>query len=344
MAADGVDIPDEAIPPDEEEPRRERLQIRKRLSSRLDRYLASRFPRMSRTLVQRLIKEGAVTVNGLPTKASYEAAAGDVVEVILPPPEPTDLIPENIPIDVIYEDDYLLAINKQPGIICHPAKTTQSGTLANALAFYADSLSKGGAPFRPGIVHRLDRNTTGVMLVAKTDETHWRLSLQFERRTVHKTYLGILEGDPTLDGDLIDQPLAAHPQIKDRYIVPGMPARPSLFKEAVTRYEVKERFVGYALAHLYPKTGRTHQLRVHLSSIGHPIVGDTFYGGHLVSERDLSGAGCDEPLISFQALHALRIEFVHPITEEPMTIEAPIPPVTQRIVDLLRRYRARDRA
>ena len=343
MAADNGDILND--PPlaenEPEEVQVERLHIRKRLASRLDKYLRGRYPRLSRTLLQRLIKEGAVTVNGLPTKASYEPDAGDVVELIIPPPEPIDVIPEDIPINVIYEDDYMLAINKTTGIICHPAKGTQTGTLANALAYYSNRLSRVNEPFRPGIVHRLDKNTTGVMLVAKMDEAHWRLSLQFERRTIRKTYLGIVEGNPSLDGDLIDRPLAAHPSIKDRYLMPGMPSRAALFKEAVTQYQVQERFKGYALVHMFPKTGRTHQLRVHMSTIGHPIVGDTFYGGHRVSEKDLAGTGSEESLIDHQALHALRIEFVHPIAETPLTIEAPVPANILRIIDLLRKHRSR---
>jgi 23S rRNA pseudouridine1911/1915/1917 synthase len=330
----------DAASPGEDEVRVERFHIRKRSSSRLDKYLRARFPRMSRTLMQKLIKQGAVTVNGLPTKASYAPDAGDLIEVVVPPPEPLEITPEDIPIDILYEDDHILALNKQSGIICHPARATQSGTLVNALAFHSESLSTGGEPFRPGIVHRLDKNTTGVMLVAKTDEAHWRLSLQFEQRTVHKVYLGIVEGNPSLDGDVIDKPLAAHPLIKDRYVVTGMPVRPALFKSAVTRYEVRERFAGFCLMHCFPKTGRTHQIRVHMSSIGHPLVGDTFYGGHLVSERDLAGAGAAEPLITHQALHALSIAFKHPILEKPQEVEAPPPENICRIIDLLRRHRA----
>ena len=337
------EIIDRPVPLDEEDTPRVKFKVRRRLPGRrLDKYLHSRYPRMSRTLVQRLIRQGSVTVNGLPTKASYEPAAGDVVAMLVPPPEPTDIIPEDIPLDIIFEDEYLLAINKQTGIICHPARATQSGTIANAVAFHAESLSHGDDPFRPGIVHRLDKNTTGVMLVAKTDEAHWRLSMQFERRTIHKTYLGIVEGSPRLDGDVINMPLAGHPTIKDRYIVPGMPMRPMLFKEAVTRYEVAERFKGFAIMHLHPKTGRTHQLRVHMSAIGHPMMGDTFYGGHLFSARDITGdeSSSTEPLIPYQSLHAFRIEFMHPIEEKPMTIEAPLPEQLQAIVDLLRAYRS----
>lgn len=320
-----------------------RFKIRRRLPGRrLDKYLHSRFPRMSRTLLQRLIKQGAVTVNSLPTKASYEPRAGDVVEVAVPPPEPVDIVPEDIPLDIVYEDEYLLAINKHTGIICHPARFGQTGTIANAVAYHAEQLSHGDDPFRPGIVHRLDKNTTGVMLITKCDEAHWRLSLQFERRTIDKVYFGIVEGEPRLDGDIIDRPLAAHPTIKDRYITPGMPTNPMLFKNAVTRYEVAERFKGFAIVHMHPKTGRTHQLRVHMSSIGHPMMGDTFYGGHFISERDLTGDADarTDPLIPYQSLHALRIGFVHPIKETPLTIEAPLPDQLERIVKMLREHRA----
>jgi 23S rRNA pseudouridine1911/1915/1917 synthase len=317
------------------------LKIRRRKEgSRLDKYLHGRFPRMSRTVLQRLIKSGDITVNGMPTKASYEPMKGDIVEVVVPPPPPTDVVPEDIPLDVIYEDEYLLAINKQTGIICHPARYGQTGTLVNALTFYANTLSTGGDPFRPGIVHRLDKNTTGVMLIAKTDETHWRLSMQFERRTIHKTYLGIVEGRVQLDGDVIDQPLVAHPMVKDRYIVAGKATYNQILKQSVTRYEVLERFTGFTLVHMHPKTGRTHQLRVHMSSIGHPMLGDTLYGGHFFSEQDIAGSGSTEPLIAFQSLHARRIEFVHPITENAMLIEAPVAEKLQGIIDLLRRHRS----
>lgn len=320
--------------------RRTRMRIRRRVTGRrLDKYLHDRFPRMSRTVLQKLIKQGEITVNGLPTKASYEPAAGDVLEVLIPPPPPNDVTPEDIPVDIVHEDDHIVAINKHAGIICHPAGPAQGGTIANAMAFHATTLSHGDDPYRPGIVHRLDKNTTGVMLIAKSDEAHWRLSLQFERRTTQKTYFGICEGEPSRDQDLINQPLGAHPMIKDRYMNPGQLPRAMLFKEAITQYAVKERLKGFAIVHMYPKTGRTHQLRVHMSAIGHPLMGDTYYGGHLFSERDIAGEGDAEPLISTQALHAMAIEFVHPITEKPMRIEAPLPENLQRIVDLLREHR-----
>ncbi|NOX58827.1 MAG: RluA family pseudouridine synthase, partial [Planctomycetes bacterium] len=185
-----------------------------------------------------------------------------------------------------------------------------------------------------------DKNTSGVILIAKTDEAHWRLGLQFEKRQIQKTYFGICEGVPTLDRDIIDQPLSEHPMIKERYMVPGFPTRQMLFKEAVTKYEVQERFRGFAVIHMFPKTGRTHQLRVHMSAIGYPLVGDTFYGGHHVSEHDLSGSGSEETLLAFQALHAYKIEFAHPITSKPTEIQAPLPDRLTRIVDLLRQYRS----
>jgi 23S rRNA pseudouridine1911/1915/1917 synthase len=327
-----------------DEAQRVSLIVRRRLPGRrLDKYLHARFPRLSRTLIQRLIKQGDVTVNGKPTKASYEPDTHDRVDLVIPPPEPYEVIPEQIPLDIVYEDDYLLAINKQKGIIVHPSKSTQTGTLANGLAFYAGSLSHGEDPFRPGIVHRLDKNTTGIMLVAKTDEAHWRLSLQFERRTIRKTYLGVVEGSPQLDSDVINAPLASHPTIKDRYIIPGCHAGVlnRLGKEAITEYRVVERFRGYSLVHLHPKTGRTHQLRVHMSFIGHPMAGDTFYGGHHVSELQLTGQGSDLPMTNQQALHAFRIRFNHPILETPIELEAPPPDDLAALIRLLRQYRSR---
>lgn len=328
---------------DSEESRKVTLHIRRKLSGRrLDKYLHGRFPRLSRTLIQRLIKQGAITVNSLPTKASYEPDGQDRIDMTIPPPEPTDIIPEPIPLDIVYEDDYIIGLNKQPGIIVHPSRSSQVGTIANGLVYYANMLSKGDDPFRPGIVHRLDKNTTGIMLVAKTDEAHWRLSLQFEKRKVRKTYLAVVEGNPQLDSDIIDAPLSAHRTIKERYIVPGAHAKliSKFVKEAITEYEVAERFRDYALVYLGPKTGRTHQLRVHMSYIGHPVAGDTYYGGHHVSELVLTGQGSDQPITAQQALHAYRIRFTHPITESNMELEAPPPQDLAQLIQILRKHRS----
>ncbi|MCK4343043.1 MAG: RluA family pseudouridine synthase [Phycisphaerae bacterium] len=341
MIPDAEDILERPIPIDDDQAERVKLRIRRKLPGRrLDKYLHGRFPRLSRTAIQRLIKQGAITINGQPTKSSYEMSSGDLVELILPPPEPREVIPENIPLDIIYEDEYMLALNKATGIICHPARGDQTGTIVNGLAYYANQLSHGDDPFRPGIVHRLDKNTTGVMLVAKTDEAHWRLSLQFERRTTQKTYLAIVHGNPHLDGDTIDAPIGVHPVVREKFAVMVRQNKINIAKNAVTHYEVAERYADHALVKLMPKTGRTHQLRVHMSYIKHPIVGDTMYGGRVISEFDLTGAGSSEPLFPHQALHAWKIAFKHPILEKPMEIEAPFPPPFKQAVNLLR---SRDR-
>ncbi len=335
------EILDRPIPVDDDEAQRVRLRIRRKLPGRrLDKYLHGRFPHLSRTTIQRLIKQGAVTVNNQPTKPSYEMAGGDIVELVIPPPEPREVVPENIPLDVVYEDDFILALNKPAGIICHPARGDQTGTIANALVYYANELSHGADPFRPGIVHRLDKNTTGIMLTAKTDEAHWRLSLQFERRTIQKTYLAVAHGEFDLDGDTINAPIGVHPVVREKFAVFVIQNKIDIAKDAVTHYEVAERYRGYTLVKLQPKTGRTHQLRVHLSHIGHPIVGDTMYGGKAVSEMDLTGAGSTEPMITHQALHAWKIAFRHPITEKIVELEAPFHGPFKQLVQTLRSSRS----
>ena len=336
------DIADRPVPLNGDEMRSVDLHIRRRLPGRrIDKFLHDRFPRMSRTLIQRLIKQGAVTVNGKPTKASYELNADDDIHMTIPGPEPTDIIPEPMPIDVIYEDRDMMAVNKPSGIICHPARATQTGTLANGLAHYAESLSHGDDPFRPGIIHRLDKRTTGIMLVAKSDEAHWRIALQFERRTIKKEYMAIVEGNVQLDGDVIDAPIGGHPKIKDKRIVPEPRLQARDLKEAVTQYEVIERFVGFTWVRLMPKTGRTHQLRVHMNHIGHPMAGDPMYGGHLITLAELTGRrdDPDEPVIDRQALHAHQITFRHPIREQEMTLQAPLPDDIQHVLALLRKHR-----
>jgi len=315
--------------------------INKRLPGRrLDKYLHGRYPRISRTVLQRYIKQGLVTVNGLPTKASYEPAVGDMVGITLPPPPPSEVVPEDIPLDILYEDEWLLAINKPAGMVCHPAWAEQTGTVANAVAFHAERLSRGSDPYRPGIMHRLDKNTTGVMLIAKCDEAHWRIALQFERRTVRKEYFAVCEGEISLDADVINKPLAPHPSTTQRMILPSAnPPRQAMFKEAVTEYRVHKRYRGYTAVELFPKTGRTHQLRVHMSSIGHPMVGDKLYGGRAISEGELAGSGATESIIEHQALHARRIRLMHPILEKPLEVEASLPPTIHSLCELLERYR-----
>ena len=335
------------VPLGDSEPQRAQIVIRKRLPGRrIDKYLHGRFRKLSRTTIQRLIKQGDITVNRRPTKNSYEMEAGDVIDLVFPPPEPYDVVPEPIPLNIIYEDDFVIGLNKPINIIMHPARKTQGGTLANGLAHYAKSLSHGDDPFRPGIVHRLDKNTTGVVIVAKTDEAHWRLSAQFEQRTTKKTYMAVVHGCPEFDEDEISVAIGKHPSVHDRYVATGLAERlgggfqKKLGKEAVTRYRVVERFNGFAIVHLFPKTGRTHQLRIHMSHIKHPIVGDPFYGGRHVSIRQITGRPTDpaEPRFNRQMLHAYRLEVTHPILGTPLVLEAPPPADMLELIDLLRTH------
>lgn len=314
-----------------------RIEVKKTLSGkRLDKYLQGRLGRLSRTVVQRMIKDGEVHVDGRVVKPSYEIHGGEVIEALVPASGPTEIQGEDIPLDIIFEDEHLIALNKHAGIVVHPARGIGSGTLVNGLVYYAKSLSSGSAKFRPGIVHRLDKDTTGVMLVAKTDKAHLLLARQFEYRTVQKTYLAVAEREMELLGDLIDLPLGMHPVFRDRCAVRSIDG-----KEARTFYEVLEKFRGYSLLALKPQTGRTHQLRVHLSHLKHPLVGDRIYGGSLVSLADLSGDNSKPtaPIIDRQALHAWKIGFRHPLSGKQMQLEAPWPDDLSELIEALRQYR-----
>ncbi len=303
---------------------------------RLDKYLHGRFRNLSRHFLQDAIRAGGITVNGKPAKPSLKLQHGDIIQMVIPEPPSKEITPEDIPLDILYEDDDLIILNKQADLIVHPARGNKSGTLVNALVHYSDQLSSGLGEFRPGIVHRLDRNTTGVMIVTKHEAAQWKIAKQFEDRQTQKTYLAIIHGTPDLDADRIDAPLAVHPQIREKYAV-----RPEIGKEAVTYYEVLEAFRGFSLLKLSPKTGRTHQIRVHLSHIKHPIVADDMYGGKLVYPWQLADAeqAVEEPVISRCALHAFSIEFRHPTTNEMVKFEAPLPADMQHLLDMLRQYR-----
>jgi 23S rRNA pseudouridine1911/1915/1917 synthase len=341
--------PADQAPPEEEEIALQELHfdIRHDLQKRVDLYLRDRLPDYSRAMLQKLVKAGSVMVNGRAAKSSTVLRSGDAVHITLPRLSPQEALPENIPLAIVYEDDQFIAVNKQAGLIVHPARGHWNGTLINALLWHArqtnGTLSTGSDPWRPGIIHRLDRDTTGLILIGKTDEAHWRLAGQFERRTIKKTYLAIVHGEMELESDLIDAPLAIHPRMREKYAV-----RHDVGKPAQTVWQVKERFKGYTLLELFPKTGRTHQLRVHLSHIGHPIVGDTMYGGKQITTRDLLGEtritkdetqNADVPLITRQALHAHRLQFVHPTKFTRMHLEAPMPPDMSHITNLLREHR-----
>jgi 23S rRNA pseudouridine1911/1915/1917 synthase len=290
----------------------------KKQARRIDQFLVDRVAWLSRAAVQRLIDEELVKVNGKPTKASYKIKSGDVVEMVAPPEPVNDLVPEPIPLDIIYEDEHFLALNKQAGLMVHPARGRWTGTLVNGLAHYGSKWSGVNGAWRPGILHRLDRNTTGIMLVAKSDEAHWRLARQFENRTIQKTYLAVVHGVPQLLADVIDMPIG-----RDRYAREKQAVRKIANggRPALTRYEVQQTFTlasggQYTLLKLWPKTGRTHQLRVHMSAVGFPMVGDTMYGGRVFEENGFR--------FERQALHALEISFIHPGTLKPMTLQAPM--------------------
>ncbi len=304
---------------------------------RIDKYLHGRFQDLSRRFIQDAIKGGSVKVNGKIVKPSFKLSIGDKIDLILPKPPSNDILPENIPLDIIYEDSDLIVLNKQADMIVHPARGNTHGTLVNALSYYSNELSSGLGEFRPGIVHRLDRDTTGVMVVTKNDIAQWKIAKQFEHRQVKKNYLAIVHGTAELNADRISAPLGVHPRAREKYAI-----RPKIGKEAITFYEAIESFRGFSLLKLTPKTGRTHQIRVHLSYIKHPIVADDMYGGKLVYEWQLADVepAVQDPVINRVALHASTLEFKHPTTGEIMKFEAPLPEDIQNLLDMLRKYRS----
>jgi 23S rRNA pseudouridine1911/1915/1917 synthase len=248
---------------------------------RLDHYLSRLFPNYSRALFQKAIEQHAVLVNGLPAKISKRLHVNDVVAAHLPELPDQSLPAEDIPLEIVYEDDSLVVINKAAGMIVHPGKGNYRGTLAGALQFHFDRLSDAAGKLRPGIVHRLDRDTSGLLVVAKDNQVHHRLSEQFERREVVKEYRAVVHGVVERDSDWIETHMRVHPKSRERMCVcaPGGNAR-----QATTFYEVLERFDEFTSVRLLPKTGRTHQLRVHMRHLGHPIVADRLYGGQVPVE------------------------------------------------------------
>jgi 23S rRNA pseudouridine1911/1915/1917 synthase len=303
---------------------------------RIDKYLHGRFSNFSRVMLQEIIKKGGVKVNGKVVKPSFKISPADKIELTLPELPGKDILAQDIPLNIIYEDDDIIVLNKQPDMIVHPARGNTYGTLVNALVFHSDKLSSGLGEFRPGIVHRLDKDTTGVMVVAKNDTAQWKIAKQFEQRKTKKSYLAIVHGVPELTADRINAPLGVHPRIRERYAI-----RPEIGKEAITFYEVVESFRGFSLLKMTPKTGRTHQIRVHLSYIKHPIVADDMYGGKLVYPWQLADGEptVQEPVINRVALHAWTLEFNHPTTKKPVKFEAPLPEDMQNLLEMLRKYR-----
>ena len=339
-----ADVPEDDGPlaPDADGPQQATWTVGRARNVRLDRWLGSRVPWMSRTALQRLVQEDAVTVNGRTPKASTRLNPGDEVTIVLPPPPIRSLPAEQIPLDILFEDEHLLIVNKQADLIVHPARSHQSGTLINGLAWHfqhegSGSLSSVGKEHaRPGVVHRLDRFTSGVMVVAKHDTAHWRLGRQFEQRRTHKLYLALVHGDVEPLADVIDLPLGKHQTVRERQAVRW----DDTGKAAVTLYRVRERFGDFTLVELELRTGRTHQIRVHLSHLGWPIVGDDMYGGRHLQIRDILPPGSGGDRLQFvlerQALHATLLGFAHPMTDEQVEFTAPVPDDVANVISMLR--------
>ena len=304
---------------------------------RLDSFLVSHHSKHSRVRLQRAITRGDVLVDGLKAKSSTKLKAGQSVvcqKIEVPAEGP---IPEDIPLDLIFEDEHMVAINKPPAMVVHPAKGHWSGTLTAALAFHFKSLSSIGGPTRPGIVHRLDRDTSGVILVAKTDQAHATISKQFQDRTVEKEYHAIVTPAPDLDRDVIDKPIGDHPYQREKKAIRESH---SSSRAASSMYEVLERVNGFALVAVKPKTGRTHQIRVHMAHVGSPVVCDRLYSGRArLTVNDLNRDGDETLLIERQALHARKISFDHPTTGQRMTLESEIPDDMTRLLEAVRSRR-----
>jgi len=307
---------------------------------RLDAFLAHHLTDYSRAHLRRVIATGAVTVDDGGCKPSYRLKPGQRVSLVLPEIPREGPRAENIPLEILYEDEELAVVNKPPGMVVHPARGHWSGTLAGALQFhFAGRLSTAGGPTRPGIVHRLDRDTSGVLLVAKNDQAHARLAAQFEARSIEKAYLAIVAGCPPRDRDVVEEPIGAHPHHREKMAIRRSdPAA----RRAETFYEVVERFDGFALLRAVPKTGRTHQIRIHLDHVGCPVLCDRLYGGRAQITRGeiRRTPGDDTVLLARQALHAHRLRFVHPATGAPLEIEAPLPADMAAVLSELRQYRA----
>jgi len=297
---------------------------------RLDSFLAKHVPGWSRARLQRLIDDQAVLVNGVASKSSHKLRANDQIEVELTPAPTTAFVPEDIPIEIIFEDDDLIVVNKPAGMVVHPAAGNPSGTLANALAFHFQHLSKRGGEARPGIVHRLDKGTSGLLVVAKNEATHENLSDQFRAREVFKSYVALVHGQLEKRKGQIDQPIARDPRNRTRMaIVRGG-------REALSLFRNREAFDRFTLLDVELKTGRTHQIRVHLASLKHPVVGDEVYGGgrdKTVTEAKLRGVIAK---LHRQFLHSEQLGFRHPRTCEQLKFTAPLPDQLATLLNLIR--------
>ena len=277
---------------------------------RIDALLARTYPSLSRSLIQRCMEQGAVTVDGRPVKKNARSAAGSLIELILPETEELPLIPQDLPLDVVYEDEYLIVVNKPRGLVVHPAPGHPDGTLVNALLYHCgESLSGVGGEKRPGVVHRIDKDTSGLIIAAKNDFAHLALSAQLSDHTLRREYEAVVRGRLRADSGTVDAPIGRCPTDRKR-----MAVTPKASRSAVTHWEVLARYRGYTHIRCRLETGRTHQIRVHMAHIGHPLLGDYTYGAPSPA-KGLEG----------QCLHARRLRFVHPASGEPVELETPLP-------------------
>ncbi len=301
---------------------------------RFDLFLSDVLKDCSRSRAAELIRSGLFTVDGSLKKPGYRLGTGDHVIGRLPDPVPTDVLPEKIPLHILYEDSHILVLNKHPGMVVHPAPGHATGTLVNALLSHCLDLSGIGGEIRPGIVHRLDKETSGTLVVAKNEPALNHLAAQFKHRTIQKTYLALVWGEVKESSGEITLPIGRHQVHRKKMSVQSRRAR-----TAHTEWRVRERYAGAALLEVSLKTGRTHQIRVHCAAIGHPILGDAVYGGR----RQKSGTLLDNkgnalPIPDRQMLHALRLELVHPVTGVEMAFESPVPEDMAQVIERLRAY------
>ena len=291
-------------------------------AERIDALLARSFPELTRSAAQRLLAQGAVTKDGAPVKKNYKTAPGDTFVVTLPDAAPSALMAQDLPLDVVYEDQDVIVVNKPTGMVVHPAPGHSDGTLVNALLYHCgESLSGIGGQKRPGIVHRIDRDTSGLIIAAKNDAAHLALAAQLADHTLARTYECLAVGNFREDSGTVDAPISRHPVDRKRMAVVRQGGR-----EAVTHWEVIARYPGVTHLRCRLETGRTHQIRVHLAYIGHPILGDTVYG----AKKPVAG-------LTGQCLHAVGLRFIHPRTGEPVELTCPLPEEFVRMLEKLRR-------
>lgn len=301
---------------------------------RLDKYLAEEIDSLSRSKIKRLINDNKITVNDENAKPAYRINTSDLIEVIIPKPEPVEIVPQSMDLDILYEDEHYIAINKDSDLVVHPGAGHRSGTLVNGLVHYSDQLSSLGGDDRPGLVHRLDKDTTGVIIAAKNDEAHWKLSRLFADRKIYKEYRTFVWGVPKNEQDVIDKKIGRSRRNREKFVVTH------LGKKARSEYKVLQNYNFFSFLKVRLITGRTHQIRVHMKSIGHPVIGDQKYGSDARFVKGLNNRNCDigEKVLSVinrQLLHAYKISFEHPMTSEIITISAPLPDDFRRVEQIV---------